>query len=251
MKRLVPCLLVVLLLGCSSTGRAAAESPPADPVPSEKTEFEEEFLFEEEEEIRAFDPIEPFNRGIFWFNDKFYFYLLKPVARAYRVVPERARISVSNFFLNLYTPQRFVNSLLQFRFRDGAGELVRFVMNSTIGILGLFDPARSLTGIARKDEDFGQTLGHYGAGGGVYLVWPFFGPSNLRDALGGLADGFLDPVYYFDIKAWERFGIKALDTVNATSLDKDTYESIKEEALDPYVTIRNAYTQRREGLIRK
>ncbi len=250
MKHAVSCLLAVLLL-YGHWSPVAAEGPPAEPLLSDQAEPPEEFFLDEEEEVRAFDPIEPFNRGVFWFNDKFYFYLLKPVARAYRVVPEPARVSVSNFFSNLYTPQRFVNSLLQFRFRDGAGELFRFVMNSTIGILGLFDPARTVAGISRKDEDFGQTLGRFGAGGGFYMVWPFFGPTNLRDGLGGLVDGFLDPVYYFDIKAWERFGIKALDTVNATSLDKDTYESIKEEALDPYVTIRNAYSQRREGLIRK
>ncbi len=250
MKHFVPCLLPVLLCFVL-TAPVAAEGPEMAPLSSEQSEPLDEFIFEEEEEVRAFDPIEPFNRGIFWFNDKFYFYLLKPVARAYRVVPEPARVSVSNFFSNLYTPGRLVNSLLQFKFQDGARELVRFVMNSTIGILGLFDPARAVAGLSRKDEDFGQTLGHYGAGGGFYMVWPFFGPTNLRDGLGSLVDGFLDPVYYFHIKAWERFGIKAVDTINATSLDKDTYESIKEEALDPYVTIRNAYTQRREGLIRK
>ena len=99
------------------------------------------------------DPIEPFNRAMFWFNDKLYFYALKPAARVYRVVPEPARTSVSNFFSNVATPVRFVNSLLQLKVKDAGTELGRFVVNSTVGILGLFDPARDIW--KKKEEDFG------------------------------------------------------------------------------------------------
>jgi phospholipid-binding lipoprotein MlaA len=214
------------------------------------TEFDEDF-FDDEEEVIVFDPIEPVNRGIFWFNDKLYFYLLKPVAKVYRVVPERARVSVSKFFSNIYTPIRLVNALLQLKFKDTGTEFARFVMNTTIGIGGLFDPAKKYAGMEKKEEDFGQTLGRYGAGPGFYIVLPLFGPSNIRDGIGRIADAFLDPIYYLDIKTGERIAIKAYYVVNTLSLDKDTYEGIKKDALDPYLFIRDAYAQKREGEIRK
>jgi len=214
------------------------------------TEFDED-LFDDEEEVIVFDPIEPVNRGIFWFNDKMYFYLLKPVAKVYRVVPERARVSVSKFFSNIYTPIRLVNALLQLKFKDTGTEFARFVMNTTIGIGGLFDPAKKYAGLEKKEEDFGQTLGRYGAGPGFYIVLPLFGPSNIRDGIGRIADAFLDPINYLDIKTGERIAIKSLDVVTTLSLDKDTYEGIKKDALDPYLFIRDAYAQKREGEIRK
>lgn len=210
----------------------------------------EEEVFDEEE-LTVFDPIEPFNRGIFWFNDKFYFYLLKPVARAYRVVPERARVSVSNFFSNAYTPIRLANALLQLKIKDTGTELARFVVNTTIGIGGLFDPAKRYTGMQKKEEDFGQTLGRYRTGPGPYLVIPLIGPANLRDGIGRIADAFLDPIYYLNISAGGQTAIKAFDTITFVSLDKDTYEGIKKDALDPYLFVRDAYAQKREGEIRK
>ncbi len=205
----------------------------------------EEMYGEEPEEIS--DPIEPFNRAMFWFNDKLYFYALKPVARAYRIVPEPARKSVDNFFSNVATPVRFANSLLQLKVSDAGTELGRFVVNSTVGILGLFDPAKDIW--QKKEEDFGQTLGHYGVGSGFYLVLPVFGPSNPRDAVGQVGDYFLDPwVYMIDEELVYR-GIKVYDRINALSLDEDTYESIKKQSLDPYLFIRNAYDQRRRAQI--
>lgn len=205
----------------------------------------------EEEEIIT-DPIEPINRGIFWFNDKFYFYLLKPVARGFRVVPEPARISISNFFSNLATPVRFVNALLQLKFRDAGNELARFVVNSTVGIGGLFDPAKKWAGVKKKEEDFGQTLGKYGMKPGFYIVLPLLGPSNSRDCLGLITDYFTDPFQYvIDVKDLEQVGLTAMEIVNEISLDKDTYESIKRQALDPYAFIKNAQTQRREGMVKE
>jgi phospholipid-binding lipoprotein MlaA len=208
-------------------------------------------LYGEEKEVVVYDPIEPVNRAVFWFNDKFYFYLLKPVARAYRSVPEPARVSVANFFSNLFTPTRFVHSLLQLKFKDAGNELTRFVVNTTVGVAGLFDPAKEHAGLAKKEEDCGQTLGYYGAGPGFYMVWPFWGPTNVRDGIGVVADAFLNPIYYLRTSVWNRIAARAYYTVNGTSLDKDTYESIKKESLDPYLTIRNAYAQRREALIKK
>lgn len=206
-----------------------------------------------EEEIDIYDPIEPFNRGMFWFNDKLYVYLLKPIAKGYRIIPEPARVSVGNFFSNLGTPVRFVNSLLQFKFGDASTELGRFGVNTTVGLLGLFDPAESWFELDKKDEDFGQTLGVYGAGPGFYLVLPIFGPSSARDGIGRVGDHFVDPIsspWYFKLRTWEQVALKSFDKVNAVSLDKDTYEGIKKEQLDPYLFVRDAYLQYRAAKIR-
>jgi phospholipid-binding lipoprotein MlaA len=237
-----------------------AEIPVEEEVAAEPEEpVEDEFAFDLEEDFtdedivapEIYDPIEPFNRGMFWVNDKLYFYLFKPVARGYRVVPEPARQSVSNFFSNLGTPVRFVNSLLQFKFEDAGSELGRLVINSTIGIGGLFDPAKKWFGLRKKDEDFGQTLGRYGVGSGFYIVWPVLGPSSARDTVGMAGDFFLDPLYYIQVKPLEKVGLKALDKETNLSLDKDTYEAIKRQSLDPYLFVRNAYAQRRQGKISK
>ncbi|NOY54286.1 MAG: VacJ family lipoprotein [Deltaproteobacteria bacterium] len=212
-------------------------------------DFQDDFGDEVETEVP--DPLEPVNRVIFRFNDKVYFYLFKPVAKAYRIVPEQARVSVADFFSNLFTPVRFVNSLLQLKFQDAGNELTRFLVNTTVGCAGFFDPAGNDAGLVKKEEDFGQTLGRYGVGGGFYIVLPFLGPSNLRDGIGLLADGALNPIYYLGIGDGAKIGVRAYYSVNALSLDQDTYESIKRESLDPYLFIRNAYGQRRDGFIKK
>lgn len=208
------------------------------------------FMFNDMEEFIVADPLEPINRGIFWFNDKLYLYLLKPVARGYRrVVPELMQVSVQNFFNNMATPVRLINSGLQFRFRDAGNELLRFAVNTTLGIGGFFDPAKEHFNVRGKDEDTGQTLGHYGFGPGFYLVLPVLGPSNLRDGIGLLADSRLDLVFY----AWEDqdyYGAQLLDAINELSLDKDTYEGIKRDALDPYLFVRDAYIQYRQNKVK-
>lgn len=212
---------------------------------------DEDFTDGDIESVDIYDPIEPFNRGMFWFNDKLYFYLLKPIARGYRVVPEPARQSVSNFFSNLGTPVRFVSSVLQLKFADAGTELGRLVVNSTAGIGGLFDPAKKYLGWRKKDEDLGQTFGSYGVGNGFYIVWPLFGPSSARDTVGMVGDYFLDPLHYAGMKPVERVALKGLEIETRLSLDKDTYESIKRQALDPYLYVRTSYAQHREGKINK
>jgi len=211
--------------------------------------FDDPFAKEETDVLEVADPIEPFNRAMFWFNDKLYFYLLKPVARGYRIVPEPARISVSNFFSNLATPVRLVNALLQFKLGKAGSELARFGVNSTIGLLGLFDPAKSWLNLEKHEEDFGQTLGRYGIGNGFYLVLPVFGPSSLRDGVGRFGDYFVDPIsspYYCELRNWEQYSLRGWEQVNRISLDRDTYEAIKRETLDPYLFVRNSYLQYRQ-----
>jgi phospholipid-binding lipoprotein MlaA len=213
--------------------------------------FEDDLAFDEDEPpLTVHDPIEPVNRAVFWFNDKLYFYLFKPVARGLRVVPERVRVSADNFFDNLSAPLRFINNVLQLQFNDAGDELARFIFNSTFGVAGLFDIAKEEGGIAKRDEDFGQTMGRYGVGSGFYLVLPVLGPSNVRDAGGRVADHFLSPLTYI-LSFEERIAIRVVESENALSLDKDTYEGIKRDALDPYLFIRDAYAQRRSAALKK
>jgi phospholipid-binding lipoprotein MlaA len=246
-------ILLLLLLALPAVGAQAAADPAGGPPvtgeePAAAFPFEEAFA--EEETLKVRDPLEPVNRGIFWFNDKLYFYLLKPVARGLRIVPEPVRVSAGNFFDNLASPVRFANALLQLKFGDASDELARFIFNTTFGIAGLFDIAREQGGVSGKNEDFGQTLGHYGAGPGFYLVLPLLGPSNARDAVGRVGDYFLDPLTYA-LGEGEQIAVKAVDRENALSLDKETYEGIVRDELDPYLFIRNAYTQRRQALLAK
>lgn len=249
--------LILLAGSCLVADVVRADSPlvPAADTTTESADkpFDDPFA-DDDSELQVADPLEPVNRAFFWFNDKLYFYLLKPVARVYRVIPEPARVSVGNLFSNLAAPVRFVNSLLQFKVKGAGAELARFGVNSTIGILGLFDPAKSWLDLHKSDEDFGQTLGYYGAGNGFYLVLPVLGPSNLRDGIGRVGDYFVDPIsspHYFILNDWEKYALKGLNTVNTLSLDKDTYEGIKRDALDPYLFLRNSYTQYRQAKIKK
>ncbi|MBE0596932.1 MAG: VacJ family lipoprotein [Desulfuromonadales bacterium] len=237
-------LLLLLLLWLPSAVAAQGELEE-----EEWTDFDDPFA-EVGAVVTVVDPIEPFNRAMFWVNDRLYFYLLKPAARGYRVVPAPTRESVDHFFANLSAPVRLVNSLLQGKFAAAGNETRRFLFNSTLGVLGFFDPA-SRRGWPTAEEDFGQTLGHWGVGSGFYLVLPLFGPSNVRDGIGRVGDSFLDPVPYAVNGLGESIAIKVYDRVNWLSLDDDSYEKMKEQALDTYLFIRDAYSQRREALIRK
>lgn len=246
-------VLLAALLWPLAGAAAEGGQPPLLLAQQDDAEEEEDPFADdpfETEAASAFDPIEPFNRGMFWFNDKVYFYALKPVAKAFRVVPEPARVSVDNFFSNITSPISIANSLLQFKLKDAGVQFGRLLINSTIGIVGLFDPADSQFNLREKEEDFGQTMGRYGIGAGPYLVLPFLGPSSLRDGLGSVADGFIDPITLLaDDDAGIIVGARALQVINAVSLDKDTYESVKKEQLDPYLFVREAYSQNRAAKV--
>ena len=215
----------------------------------EDEEWEDDF--EDEEPVTIADPLEPFNRMVFKFNDKLYFWFLKPVATVYKkVLPEQARISISNFYDNIRAPIRFVNCTLQGKGRPAAIVLSRFMVNSTIGVLGLFDPAQNLLNLKPQKEDMGQTLGWYGLGHGFYLVLPLFGPSSLRDGVGFVGDIFLDPINYIGDLKWYA-GVRLEEVINYSSLHMGVYEDIKKESLDPYLFIRNAYVQRRAKQVKE
>lgn len=223
----------------------------------QEDEFDDFDEFEEEGEDEgarideaAFDPLSGYNRVMFKVNDKFYVWVWDPVARGYRwVLPEEVRVSIGRVFRNATTPVRFVNDVLQLEIDKAGVELGRLLVNTTLGLGGLFDPADSWFGWdAPASEDLGQTLGSYGVGEGFPLVLPFLGPSNLRDALALFPDGFLNPVYYIRSNGI-RTGVTVERYLNYTSLHIGEYESIKEDALDPYTFMRDAYQANRQKAI--
>jgi phospholipid-binding lipoprotein MlaA len=199
-----------------------------------------------EEVVHVADPLSPWNRAMFHFNDKLYFWLLKPLSRGYRaVIPTPVRSGVKNFFHNITMPIRMVSCLLQGKGRAASAELSRFLINSTVGVLGFGNPAKRWPELNPSEEDLGQTLGRYGIGNGFYIVWPILGPSTIRDSIGMVGDWFLDPVSY--VESTETYvGVWTFENVNETSFKIGDYESLKEAAIDPYVALRNAYIQHRK-----
>jgi phospholipid-binding lipoprotein MlaA len=200
----------------------------------------------QEETIAVADPLEPINRAMYQFNDKLYFWVLKPVAQGYKgVVPEPARISVKNFFSNLAFPARFVSCLLQADVNGAAVEAGRFVVNTFWGMGGLLDPAaQNKLNLQKQDTDLGQALGVWGIGHGFYIVWPVFGPSSPRDSVTLIGDYFLYPISY--LSPWYvGAGVRTFEEINATSLRIGDYEALKSAAIDPYVAVRDAYLQYR------
>jgi phospholipid-binding lipoprotein MlaA len=187
---------------------------------------------------------------MFHFNDKLYFWGLKPAAQVYsHIVPEDFRIVFSNVYDNLWAPSRVVNNLLQLRLKAAGNELIRFLFNSTAGIGGMGDVAKGALGIKRQQADFGQTLGHYGIGHGLYLVLPVFGPSSVRDGVGIVGDRLMHPLTYVGsshLTFGEKLAISAHEKVNDTSFKIGDYESFKEAAIDPYVSMRDAFVQNRQ-----
>jgi len=198
------------------------------------------------EVVHVADPLSPWNRAMFHFNDKLYFWLLKPFSRGYKVViPTPVRSGVKNFFHNITMPIRMVSCLLQGKGRAASAELSRFLINSTVGVLGFGNPAKRWPELSPSEEDLGQTLGSYGIGNGFYIVWPVLGPSTIRDSIGMVGDWFLDPVSY--VESTETYvGVWTFENVNETSFKIGDYESLKEAAIDPYVALRNAYIQHRK-----
>ena len=221
---------------------ASADSVPFDPFDSPGGQS----YGDEDAELHAVaDPIEGFNRAMFVFNDKLYYWVLKPVASGYRVVvPTPVRVSVNDFFFNLLGPVRLFNCFFQGKWRSAEGEFCRFVVNTTAGCLGLFNVVRDKPSFNPPEEDFGQTLGYYAVGNGFYIIWPLFGPSTVRDTVGCVGDSFLDPVGYLD-PCQLRLSVTGVRGVNDGSYYIDSYDALMKDALDPYVVMREAYLQLR------
>jgi phospholipid-binding lipoprotein MlaA len=193
----------------------------------------------------VYDPIEPVNRAIQGFNDVVDTVLLRPIAIGYQaVIPQPARESVTNALRNLNEPVNAVNALLQGDPNHMFTSIWRFVLNSTLGIGGLFDFAGSNAGLQYRKEDFGQTFGHYGAGPGPYLVLPLLGPSNVRDTFGLALDIVSNPFTW--VIDWEANLVRAgLTVIDTRERNLDFTDDVAKTSIDPYATYRSAYTQYR------
>lgn len=240
----------------ASAGDKSPEKPAGEEAGEDiANEFEEDMAaeldkeFAENEKEELSDPFSGYNRGMTVFNDKLYTWVLDPVARGFRyVLPEYSRRGISNFFHNLLYPLRLINNLLQAKFANSGEETARFVTNTTIGVFGLWDPAKDWFGLEPHDEDFGQTLGYWGVGAGPHIVLPFLGPSNMRDMFALVPDFYLDPAAYLDERD-DRLGVFAFKQVNETSLHIGEYENLKRDALDLYPFLRDVYEQNRNKKI--
>lgn len=194
------------------------------------------------------DPIEGFNRAMFAFNEGLDTVIIKPVAQGYdAALPQPVKNGVTNFFANIADVFIAVNNLLQGKVHDAASDVGRFAVNTTVGVLGVFDVATEM-GLEKHEEDFGQTFGRWGVGNGAYVVVPFFGPRTARDTAGLVLDVYADPVANVDHVATRNtlLAIRVVsDRANLLPADK----VIEEAALDKYSYMRDAYLQRRRSLI--
>jgi len=234
----------------ASLVRTAQQEAAAETAPSQTVEQGEIETYTTSNSIS--DPLEPLNRAFYHFNDKLYFWFLKPAAKGYRaVVPQTARLCVRNFFYNLAGPIRMVNCILQGKVDEASYEFSRLIVNTTIGLGGLVDVASEGMDLDRYDEDLGQTFGTYGMGPSIFINWPFLGPSCVRDTLGFVGDSFLNPVNYLVPQTKYNVAVKTGDRINETSLSIGDYEDLKRSALDPYVSMRDAYYQYRKKEIAK
>ena len=232
----------------------AAHGAHPDRVPPQEADELDDYADDPRQVIA--DPLERWNRFWFGFNDVFYAGVFRPLYRAYAfVTPQELRSGLKNALSNALFPVRFVNSVLQGKFFAAGVEFGRFIVNSTLGIGGLINVTKDKKTIVPVDpdgEDFGQTLGVWGMGPGVYLVWPIIGPSSARDTVGRAADWLIDPLLFVP-------GTTTMNAVssgiwgglrfNAADDTLDTYESIKKAAVDPYISMRDLYVKYRQNRI--
>ena len=254
---MVTCVVVAIALsGCaslqasahtdaSSLSRAAASAPTTDgssPVVLHAAG--------EEAELEEYDPWQRFNGKTFEFNRRVDRYALKPIAKGWKaVLPERVAIMLSNAFDNVNVVPRVLNNVLQGRWNGAGRELGRFVINSTAGVGGLFDPAKDYLNIGKSPAEFGQTLGKWGTGPGPYLVLPFMEPLTVRDGIGNVVDGAMNPLSYVLPLVPVRLSLTAGSRVNERALIDDLFQDFEDSVVDTYSAVRNGYLQRREHMI--
>ncbi|MDR3362429.1 MAG: VacJ family lipoprotein [Desulfovibrio sp.] len=199
------------------------------------------------------DPFEPWNRFWFRFNDIFYLHVAKPAYDAYAaVMPHQLHDGFKNFFHNLLFPTRFINNILQFRFLEAGVEFGRFIINTTttLGFANVAKNKKTIVPVDPSGEDFGQTLGRWGIGHGFYIVWPFIGPSSARDTLGRGGDLFTDPFFYvypWELAAGSELGLR----FNALDDALTIYIDLRNAAVDPYISMREAYLNFRNVQVKR
>ena len=241
---------VVVLLGLSFGHASPSIADIADDAPDALFDdlFDEDF---DELPAQYPDPIESANRGIFAFNRQVDKWILDPVTKAYRyVVPKPVRVALSRVFINLGSTKTIVNDCLQLEWEDATVSTTRLVLNTTIGIAGLFDVAAEI-GLEGHNSDFGQTLALAGVPSGPYLVIPVLGPANVRDGLGTVIDGFFQPTYYIIGPANLLIGPTEILLYTGTSgiSTRDRHylalKALEESSVDFYATLRSGYYQQR------
>ena len=243
-RSLLPIAIILLLLaslgltGCSTHRSAREEEAMASDSPSASEQMD-------------YDPWESFNDKTFYFNFNLAdHYAIKPAAKVWAdVLPVKLRQSLANAFYNLAMPRRFVNKVLQGRLPSAGIELTRFVLNTTVGVAGLFDPASHL-GLEKSDADSGETFAVYGVKAGPYLVLPLLPPLDVRDAVGFAADSFMDPLSWFITPLGADFGRAAAQRINERADNMKLYDDVEDTSLDLYAAVRNGYLQRRRKVIR-
>ena len=251
---LILCALLLLgLAGCSSHHGVGAFDPNDHAAIASSLDDDDGFLDEAYATQLVPDPLEGWNRAMFTFNDGFITYVARPVSTAYTAVtPEPFREGFGNFFDNLLFPVRFVNNLLQGRGHAAGQEFGKFVINTTAGLGGFINyTGLNHPELAQLDkEDFGQTLGVWGVGEGMYLYWPFIGPSSARDTAGLVGDWAADPLTWVN-PWWAPWAIKGFRTINDLEEILDLYDDLTGSAIEPYTAVRDAYIQYRRSKVAK
>ena len=218
----------------------------ADQVTTTPSDFQTS-NFEDE----VYDPLEPFNRVMFSFNNAADKAILEPAAKGYKKLPTPIRSGISNFLSNLRMPLVIVNQLLQGQGKNAMESTGRFLVNSTVGVLGLIDVADKV-GLEEKQEDFGQTLAKWGVGDGFYVVLPIFGPSNLRDTAGMILTYTTDPVNAYAVAEGEAWIVPLRTTTNAIDQRAkiiDEVNALRNNSVDYYAVVRSSYYQNRKAAI--
>ena len=196
------------------------------------------------------DPFESFNRSMYAFNETLDEYAMKPIAEGYQAItPDAVDTGITNFFSNLNDVLVLINDLLQLKIDQALATSARIVFNSTFGLFGIMDVATDF-GLAKHDEDFGQTLGYWGVESGPYLVLPFFGPSSVRDGIGFVVDSFAEhDLVYDDMSTKDATGLIAVKYIDIRADLLKAKDIVDETALDPYAFIRDAWVQRRQNKV--
>jgi phospholipid-binding lipoprotein MlaA len=285
LQALVIVCLALGLGGCagnsnSSTTQGAVETnsevrlidsvnDPSFEAPSKENEFFDPFDEVDHSYVIEYDPLEPINSAVFEFNYRLDKYVVKPVAKFYNFfIPPDVQQSFSNVFQNIRFFPRLLNNLFQAKFQGAGIEFSRFLINSTLGVGGLFDPATIMFKLETPQEDLGQTFGAYGVPPGPFLMIPFLGPFTLRDGIGFIGDSFLDPFNWLVLPFIEiadaprllqhdstitlaRLGMTGSETVNLRALTLEKFQGVEEGTLDLYSAVRNAYLQQRRKAIQE
>lgn len=213
--------------------------------------------WEEYEDLIVKDPFEKYNRTMFNFNNKLYKNIFVPLSKVYNfLVPKKIQGSFNNVIRFASTPKRFFNNLFQKKPKSAFIEFERFLINASLGLGGIFDPAKGIFHLEQQSEDFGQTLGMYGMDAGTYFIWPIIGPSTSRDTWGVAVDNVFSPFLWFgiyDVEPEDAFrAFSAAKRVNNYSYNvRDSYERITGTAIDPYIALQHAYIQNRRKRIKE